>query len=143
MDSRSVLIVDDDPLFTDLYRQVFESHGYEVAVAVSGEDTLVKLKEGRRPPDVILLDMAMPGSGGLEVVRQLKEDPVWEQFRTVPIILVTGLARLSGADDVATALSLGAVECLVKGEYGPEELVKKVEDVLFKVAVGKNVRKRP
>lgn len=141
MVKRIILIVDDDALFMDLCKRAFEAHGYEVEVGRNGEDALAKLKNGKKPPEVILLDMAMPGTGGLEVVQQLKQNQAWERFKTIPIILVTGLARLSGVDDIATALSLGAAECLIKGEFGPEELVEKVEDILAKAAAGKNHRK--
>src|ERR1700692_4186090 len=77
-----ILVVDDDPRITDLVRRIFAYEGYSVAVAASGEDALKRTLE--RPPDLIVLDLMLPGLDGLEVVRRLRlaEDQV-------PVLMLT------------------------------------------------------
>jgi len=77
---KKVLLVDDEESIQMLYREEFEDDGYEVISALDGESGLQKFKEDT--PDIVILDIQMPGMNGVEVLRQMKMiDP------SVPVIL--------------------------------------------------------
>jgi putative two-component system response regulator len=108
MDDRSgrrVLVVDDSPGFTDLLRRLLTSEGYGVDVVHDGEAAIAAV--AARRPDVILLDVEIPGRSGYEVCRSLKQN---DDTRLTPVVLLTGLTgrehRLegieAGADDFLT-----------------------------------------
>ncbi len=114
-----VLVVDDDPRITDLVRRIFAYEGYSVAVAATGQEALDRTLE--RPPDVIVLDILLPGIDGLEVARRLRE-----AGDNVPILMLT--ARDAVANRVE-GLAVGADDYLVK-PFAPEELVARVKALL-------------
>lgn len=88
--SHRILIVDDNPVNLKLARNVLEIEGHQVDAAISAEDALVYL--GETCPDLILMDIALPGMDGLTLTRQLKKDPRW---RHIPVIALTAFAMLS------------------------------------------------
>lgn len=114
-----LLVVDDDPRITELVRRIFAYEGYSVAIAASGQEALDRTLE--RPPDLIVLDIMLPGLDGLEVARRLRE-----AGDTVPILMLT--ARDAVANRVE-GLSVGADDYLVK-PFAPEELVARVKALL-------------
>jgi len=79
-----VLIVDDEPSAVDLIMQLLEEEGYGIRGVNSGEEALRSLEE--ELPDVILLDLLMPGMDGFEVIQRIKEKSEW---RDIPIVVVT------------------------------------------------------
>src|SRR5438874_9685663 len=86
-----ILVVDDDPRITDLLRRILAYEGYSVAIAASGDEALNRTLE--RAPELIVLDVMLPGFDGLEVVERLRA-----AGDNVPILLLT--ARDSIADRV-------------------------------------------
>ena len=118
-----VLLVEDDPLMVRMYQRKLLSDNYDVGVAVNGEEGLVKIRSFR--PDLILLDIMMPKLNGLEVLERMKADPT---VAHIPVIILTNLG--GSQDDVDRGLELGAVAYLVKSAYRPDEVVKKVKEVL-------------
>ncbi len=114
-----LLVVDDDPRITDLVRRIFAYEGYSVAIAASGQQALDRTLE--RPPDLIVLDIMLPGLDGLEVARRLRE-----AGDNVPILMLT--ARDSVANRVE-GLTVGADDYLVK-PFAAEELVARVKALL-------------
>ncbi len=114
-----ILVVDDEPRITDLLRRVLAYEGYSVAVAASGTEALTRTLE--RPPDLIVLDIMLPGIDGLEVARRLRA-----AGDNVPILMLT--ARDTVADRV-TGFKTGADDYLVK-PFAPEELVARVMALL-------------
>ncbi|MDQ2903478.1 MAG: response regulator transcription factor [Ktedonobacteraceae bacterium] len=114
-----ILVVDDDPRITELLRRILAYEGYSVTVAVNGDGALRRTLE--RAPDVIVLDIMLPGLDGLEVTRRLRASS-----DAVPILLLT--ARDSVADRV-TGLEAGADDYLVK-PFAPEELLARVKALL-------------
>jgi CheY-like chemotaxis protein len=105
MTAKQVLVVDDNPLSRKLLNDILSAEGYSVRYAASGSEALSAIAE--EPPDVILLDIMMPGMDGFEVVRRLRAD---KRIHMPPIVMVTALddegsrARLaaSGVNDVLT-----------------------------------------
>src|SRR5213078_1426091 len=114
-----ILIVDDDPRITDLLRRVLAYEGYSVAIAASGSEALDRSLE--RPPDLVVLDIMLPGLDGLEVAQRLRT-----AGDNVPILMLT--ARDTVADRVK-GLETGADDYLVK-PFAPEELLARVKALL-------------
>jgi two-component system, OmpR family, response regulator MprA len=114
-----ILVVDDDPRITDLMRRILAYEGYSVAIARSGTESLDRSLE--RPPDLVVLDIMLPGLDGLEVAQRLRE-----AGDNVPILMLT--ARGIVADRVK-GLEMGADDYLVK-PFAPEELVARIKALL-------------
>jgi two-component system, OmpR family, response regulator MprA len=114
-----ILLVDDDPRITNLLRRVLAYEGYSIAIAASGNEALHRTLE--RPPDLIVLDIMLPGLDGLEVAQRLRA-----AGDHVPILMLT--ARDLVADRVK-GLATGADDYLVK-PFAPEELVSRVKALL-------------
>jgi two-component system response regulator MprA len=114
-----ILVVDDDPRITDLLRRILAYEGYSVAIAANGHEALNRSLE--RPPDLVVLDIMLPGLDGLEVAQRLRS-----AGDNVPILMLT--ARDAVADRVK-GLETGADDYLVK-PFVPEELVARVKALL-------------
>lgn len=84
--SASILIVDDSKLVTDIVKMRLEMHGYEVEVAHNGEEGLRRVRDSL--PDLVVLDVQMPGIDGYEVCRRLRAQPALEDL---PIIMLTSM----------------------------------------------------
>jgi DNA-binding response OmpR family regulator len=122
-----VLVIDDEAPIRLLCRVNLEAEGMEVLEAEEGE-TGLELARTRRP-DVILLDVMMPGLDGWEVLQRLHED---EETREIPIVFLTARAELR---DRARGLDLGGVDYVTK-PFNPLELAPLVRTVLERVARG-------
>jgi len=114
----TVLIVDDEPLIVDLARDYLEHAGFEVLTAHDGEDALSTARDRR--PDLVVLDLGLPGIDGLDVTRELRRDS------EIPIVMLT--ARDDELDRVL-GLELGADDYITK-PFSPRELVARVKAVL-------------
>jgi len=118
LEPRSILVVDDEPTITHVVSRYLERAGYETRVAGDGAQAL-RLAAGRRP-DLVVLDLMLPGLDGLEVMRRLQE------HERVSVILLT--AKGEAADRIA-GLRQGADDYVVK-PFLPAELVARVDAVL-------------
>jgi two-component system response regulator MprA len=114
-----ILVVDDEPRITNLVRRILAYEGYSVAIAASGTEALDRTLE--RPPDLVVLDLMLPGLDGLEVAQRLRE-----AGDTVPILMLTARDTVS---DRVKGLETGADDYLVK-PFAPEELVARVKALL-------------
>ena len=110
----TVLIVDDDPKIRELLRLYVEREGHRAAFAADGPEALVVAAQSN--PDLVLLDVMLPGLDGFEVCRQLRE------LSDVPVVLLT--AR-SGDSDKVVGLDIGADDYVVK-PFSPRELMARV-----------------
>lgn len=81
-----ILVVDDNEQNLTLIRSILRRHGYDSRLAHSGKEALHQV--GHEPPDLILLDVMMPGMDGIEVCRRLKDN---EDTRLIPIVIMTAL----------------------------------------------------
>jgi two-component system, OmpR family, response regulator ResD len=120
---RTVLVVDDEPTIAEVVARYLERAGYETVTAGDGLEAL-RVAEERRP-DLIVLDLMLPGLGGLEVLRQLGES---DGPRT-PVIVLTAKGE---QDDKLVGLGSGADDYVVK-PFSPSELVARVDAVLRRV----------
>ena len=114
----TILVVDDTPDTRNLMIALLEDD-YTVMSAKGGEEAL-KLAQSDTPPDLILLDIMMPGLSGYEVCKQLKANPV---TRNIPVIFISALA---GEGNEAQGRALGAVGFLSK-PLDPHDLVAQVK----------------
>ncbi len=121
MTNRSILIIEDDPDIAELVRYNLERERFRVRVAVSGEAGLDLVRS--EPPDLIILDLGLPGVQGLEVCRYLKLRP---EYARLPVIILTARGEES---DVVLGLELGADDYLVK-PFKVRELLARVRAVL-------------
>ena len=113
-----ILIVDDQRPNLDILVRTLEPHGYRMLTAVSGENALTTAP--RASPDLILLDIVMPGLDGFEVCRRLKTNP---KTRDIPVIFVTARDEAAG---LVTGFQLGGVDYITK-PFEPTELLVRVE----------------
>ncbi len=111
-DPHRICIVDDDRIARETSAGLLFPEGYELIFVDHGRDLLERLPEIR--PDVLLLDVMMPGMDGFEICQLLKSDPKWRQ---IPIVLVTAL---DSREDLIRGLNSGADEFLAKPVNGPE-----------------------
>ena len=116
-----ILIVDDDPKNVKLIAGYLHHEDYELLTAYSGEEALERARKDR--PDLILLDIMMPGKDGFTVTRELKDDP---ETSSIPIIMVTAL---SSTKDKVKGLEAGAEEFLSK-PVNREEIRTRIASVL-------------
>src|SRR5512135_2787825 len=143
----NVLIVDDQAASLEAMAEALRPLGYEVWQALDGVTALAIARE--RQPDVILLDIMMPGMDGYEVCRRLKED---EETRLVPVVFLTGLdsreARLTGletgaADFLNKPFDLVELEVRVRNLVGFRRAIQDVDDAEKMVfAVARSVEAR-
>ena len=119
-----ILVVEDDDALGTLLRYNLEREGYEVALAVDGEDALIQSDEAL--PDLVVLDWMLPKVSGIEVCRRLRQRP---QSRNVPIIMLTARGH---EEDRVRGLETGADDYVTK-PFSPRELVARVGAVLRRV----------
>ena len=115
---RSILVVDDEPRIVKIARDYLERGGFRVLTAGDGRSVLPLVRSAK--PDLIVLDLALPGMDGLDVARAIRKES------EVPIIMLT--ARADEADRLI-GLELGADDYIVK-PFSPKELVARVRAVL-------------
>jgi DNA-binding response OmpR family regulator len=119
-----VLVVDDEPIVTDVVGRYLRRDGFAVTTASNGPDGLAAALDPEHTPHIVVLDVMLPGIDGLELCRRLRRERV-----TVPIILLT--ARGDEADRVG-GLGIGADDYVVK-PFSPAELVARVKAQLRRV----------
>ena len=115
---RKVLLVDDDEDVRRTYGDLIESAGYDVALAATGERAIEMVDA--RPPDVIVLDIGLPGRDGIQIARELSG-------RRIPILMMTGLSEFS------VGRGVGDIEAIRTFLYKPcraETLLKGIGDAL-------------
>jgi two-component system, OmpR family, response regulator ResD len=118
----SVLVVDDEPTIAEVVARYLERAGYRTRIAADGIGAIDAAAEQR--PDLVVLDIMLPGIDGLEVMRRLRE-----RDRGTPVILLTAKGEES---DRVIGLRLGADDYVVK-PFSPAELVARVDSVLRRV----------
>lgn len=122
-DNKTILLVEDEALLSNLLRQRLEKEGFEVLAARDGEEALKILKTVK--PSLILLDVILPKISGFEFMEKLKEDPGLER---APIVIISNLGQ---EVDMERGQALGAVGYFVKAKMSVEELVGKVKEFLI------------
>jgi len=117
-----ILVIDDEPEITEIVETFLVESGYQVAVENSPSEAVEKARAFK--PDVVLLDIMMPGVDGYDICQQLKADP---QFAGVPIIFLTGKDR---TDDMGRSFRSGG-DMFIKKPFSCERLLEIVNIVLL------------
>ncbi|MFH1656730.1 MAG: response regulator [Candidatus Nealsonbacteria bacterium] len=118
---KKILIIEDDKFLRELISQKLLKEGYDVAEAVDGEKGIRAVKEEK--PDLVLLDLILPGVDGFEVLAKVKEDPILAE---IPVIILSNLGQ---KDDIERGLKMGADDYLIKAHFTPGEIIEKIKSV--------------
>jgi DNA-binding response OmpR family regulator len=119
---KKILFVEDEAALQEAFGEVLKQAGYEVIMALDGEIALRLAKSEK--PDLIMLDLVLPKVHGFDVLKRLKKD---KETENIPVIVLTNLEK---AEDVDTAIELGAKTYLVKTQYNLEEVIDKIKKVI-------------
>ena len=122
-DKKKVLLVEDDQFIRDLYVELLEGAGYEVDVAVDGEEGYAKMQRGGY--DLVLLDIIMPKMDAIQVLTELKKTPPKEKNQH--IIFMTNLGQ---ENVVKNCKGLGVEDYLIKSDLTPDQFLAKVRKIL-------------
>lgn len=117
-----ILIIEDEEFLRELISQKLKNEGFEILRAVNGEDGIKIAKEEK--PELILLDLFLPGIDGWEVIKELKKDSLSNK---IPIIILSNYGQ---KEYIERGLKLGADDFLIKAHFAPDEIVKKIKGVL-------------
>ena len=134
MGRQKIVAIEDEPDILEIIKYNLEREGYEVRGALDGEEGLDLVR--REMPDLVLLDLMLPGMDGLEICRRLKYEPA---TRSIAVIIVTAKSEES---DIVLGLEVGADDYLAK-PFGPRELVARVRAVLRRGEVKPGEQEQP
>ncbi len=115
----SILFVDDDRFLLDMYSVKFSNNGYSVQTASNAEDAL-RILRGDFKPEIIVLDMVMPGMGGLDIVEVIRKESL------IPNAIIVILTNQNSATDIERARSLKVDGYIVKATSIPSEVLNEI-----------------
>lgn len=116
---KKILIIEDDEMLRDVYKEFLVSSGFVVDTAVNGEEGMLKI--GTFSPDLILLDIFLPKMSGFDIIEKLKQDPMLSK---IPIIVLTNIYI-----DKEELINKGVERCLIKAEVTPDIIVGKIHEI--------------
>jgi DNA-binding response OmpR family regulator len=119
-----VFIVEDDRFLLDMYVMKFNERGFLVDTAFGGQEALDKLGKDNLKPDLVLLDIVMPGVNGFEVLEKIKKE------KLIPQSTIVILSNLGQKEDIDRGVALGADGYIVKASATPTEVVNRVSKIL-------------
>lgn len=122
-----ILIADDDAFIRRPLEWILLQEGFDADTVADGDECMERLGSGA--PDLLILDVMMPGLDGFEICRRIKDDP---KLRHIPVILLSARGR---EHDRERGLALGAEEYLTK-PYSPSDLMQRIRGLLSTCAVG-------
>lgn len=123
---KRILIVEDDQTLIEMYKEKLKMEGFSVSTVMDGKKALVKIKKGA---DLVLLDILMPGLNGFEVLKRMRSYRN-EGKKQTPVLVLTNIGSDSFDSDKKLALSLGAIDYMIKALNTPEEVVTKISKIL-------------
>lgn len=119
-----VALVEDDPFLSKVLAFRLKEENFNVILAADGEQAIKVIKSER--PDLILLDLLLPKKSGFEVLEEIKKD---ETTKKIPVIILSNLGQQT---DIDKGMQLGAVDYLVKANFGIKDIVEKIKEILAK-----------
>src|ERR1051325_2358904 len=123
---KKVLITEDDSLMAEIYRDCFESKGFNAEIAADGAVAIQRLKQN--PPDVVVLDLMLPNVDGVEVLKHIRSQ---ETMRALPVIVMSNAFAGPLGQQAAKE---GATKLFAKNTFGPKHLVEEVQKLLAATA---------
>ena len=123
MAKKTILLGEDEKDVAEMYKTACDKAGYNTVLAFNGQEVIDEIKELR--PDIILLDINMPVKDGFEVLKEIVEDPqLYQIMKGTPIIMLT---NYDNPQDIEYCLKKGAQDYIVKSEWTPEYVIKKIK----------------
>ncbi len=119
---KKILIIEDEKDLKFLLRQALEEEGYQVTEVMDGEEGLEQLKGGLNP-DLILLDLLLPGMDGYEFLTRVKAS---SNFASIPVIVISNLGQ---EEEIQKALDLGATDYLIKANFTLDQILERMKKV--------------
>jgi DNA-binding response OmpR family regulator len=119
---KNILIVEDDKILRELISRKLEKENYRISAAIDGEEGLKKVKEEK--PDIVLLDLILPGIDGFEVLERIKQDL---EINKIPVVILSNLGQ---KEEIEKGLKLGATDYLIKAHFTLSEIVEKIRTIL-------------
>jgi len=119
---KKVLVVEDDKFLRELFVKKLFNEGFDVKNSIDAQGAFQIITEGK--PDIILLDLILPGVDGFEILAKIKAD---ENIADIPVLILSNLGQ---QEDIDRAMSLGAHDFLVKANFTLDEIVTRVKKVL-------------
>ena len=123
MPNKTILIIEDDKFLRDIAVGKLEIEGFKLVSAATGAEAIEYLDKNPRP-DLIVLDLILPGISGYEVLEKIKQDA---NLKEIPVIILSNLGQ---EEDIEKAKKLGAADYLVKAHFSFAEIIKKIKEVL-------------
>jgi len=120
--TKTILLVEDDPFLTDIYKTKLEELGYSVDLAFDGEEAMRKIKE--KVPDLVLLDIVLPNLDGWEILRKIRKE---EGLKDLKVVILSNLGQMK---EVEKGLNLGAIKYLIKARHSPSEIAAEIKKIL-------------
>jgi len=118
----SVVCVEDDPLILEILAFKFQKKNWQVVSAMDGETALKRISESK--PDIVLLDILLPGISGYDVLEQLKKD---SELQAIPVLVLSNYGQ---DEEIQKSLSLGAVDHLVKANVVLDDVVEVAKKII-------------
>ncbi len=118
----TVLLVEDDKFLRELIMQKLEKEGFKAQSAIEAQEAFKLIDE--KKPNVVLLDLVLPGMDGFSILHRIKESP---QTSDVAVIILSNLGQ---KEDLDRAMSEGASDYLIKANFTPGEIVEKIRNIL-------------
>lgn len=117
-----ILIIEDEAVLSDMYRQKLISEGFDVKVSINSKEILSLLEKENF--DVILLDLMLPEENGVSILKKIRET---KKGKNLPVIVFT---NLDTPEERNACLKLGAKKYLIKAKYTPKELVEEIRKTI-------------
>lgn len=121
---KKILIIEDDKFLRELIVKKLQSEDFQAIEAKDGEEGIKKAQSKTDKPNLILLDLILPGINGFDALAEIKKNPPASE---IPVIILSNLGQ---KDDVDKGIALGAVDFLIKAHFTPKEIVSKIKRVL-------------
>jgi len=119
---KTILIIEDEPLLSSIYKERFKMAGFRVLTAMEAESGF-NIAE-KEHPDIVLLDILLPKESGISFLKRIKQD---ESLKMIPVV---AFSNYDNPQVKKEALDLGAKDYLIKTSYTPQEIIEKVKSYL-------------
>ncbi|OIP22260.1 response regulator [bacterium CG_4_10_14_0_2_um_filter_33_32] len=121
---KKIFLIEDDVTLAEMYEEQFKMSGFDTVVAKNSEEVIQKIDSSM---NLILLDILLPDKNGFEVLKDIKSK---NEYKNIPVIILTNLGVKDADRDIKLAISLGATDYLVKAYNTPDQVVNKVKEIL-------------
>ena len=116
---KDILVIEDDQFLVKVYMSKLKKEGYDVRIAYDGNEGIAEVE--KKKPDIILLDLILPGIDGFEVLEKIKADT---KLAKVPVIILSNLGQ---DEDIKRGKKLGVVDYFVKANTSLSAIIQKIE----------------